>query len=169
MIIKDFDNYEISTQGKIKNIKTGKYLKGSINTHGYLTVRIKNNNGYFITKTIHGLMAKTFLKYKENNLVVDHIDGNKLNNDIKNLELVTSKENTVRAFKNGLIKTRKDNSEHSKKKVTATNIENKEVVEFLSITDCMKYLGYKSIPGSWLRRSSDSILLRGYVIKLKNS
>ena len=98
--LADFPNYLFSNQGRIKNRNTNRILKGSNNDHGYLTCRIKNNNGKFITKDIHRLIAKCFLSNFNNNLQVNHIDGNKHNNSIDNLEMVTGKENMAHAIKN---------------------------------------------------------------------
>ena len=166
MLIKNFDNYSVSREGFISNVKTGRVLKGVENMHGYLTVRIKNNDGRFVTKTVHRLVAETYLDALEPNLVVDHIDGNKHNNSVDNLEFVTSRENTKRAYDMGLIPIPVNGSESSKKGVSVTKISDGSTRNFSSISDGMKYLGYSAIPGSWTRRGSDTVVLRGHEVRL---
>lgn len=66
-------------------------------------------NGKSNTKRVHRLVASAFLG--ESDLQVDHIDGNKLNNRLDNLEYVTPQENTNRAWKNGQAKYTKERKE----------------------------------------------------------
>lgn len=80
-----------------------------------MTVNL-SKNGKSNTKRVHRLVAIAFLG--ENNLQIDHIDGNKQNNCVENLEYVTPKENTQRAWKNGLAKNTKRQREIAKKVMT---------------------------------------------------
>lgn len=110
-IWKDIPNYEglyqISDLGRIKSLHWGKekILKQ--------TIRSKNYPYYFIGLlkdkkrkyyAIHRLVAEVFVANPNKYTQVDHIDGNKLNNKANNLEWVTPKENTQRAWKIGLAK-----------------------------------------------------------------
>ena len=91
-IINNFDNYEVSTFGNVKNKKTGRILKAS-KSGGYYNVnlsKIKTN-----TKQVHRLVAETFIENPENKLHVNHKDKNKLNNCLTNLEWCTPKENNI--------------------------------------------------------------------------
>lgn len=104
--IKGFEGlYEISNLGNIKSL-VNRYskvniLKYGISNSGYATITLcKNKKKY--TKTIHRIMAETFFGYST--LQVNHKDGNKLNNNILNLEYVTKSENTRHAIKAGLFK-----------------------------------------------------------------
>lgn len=101
--------YQISNLGRIKSlisfnghkfIHKEKILKPQKNR--YLTVRLAKNKN-IKQYTVHRLVAKVFLLNKENKPCVNHIDGNKYNNNINNLEWVTYKENTAHAYKNNLI------------------------------------------------------------------
>jgi hypothetical protein len=110
-------NYEVSPNGEIRSldkltyqktnncwfVKKGVKLKPGINSCGYLSVIITHNNKR-ITKPIHTLVAETYLGLRPENLVINHKDGNKLNNDITNLEYVTHKQNIQHAWKMGLGK-----------------------------------------------------------------
>lgn len=77
-------------------------LKGSKGSHGYLMVAL-SINGNVKKYTIHQLMAITFLSHTPNSykgFVVDHIDNNKLNNSLDNLQLTTVRHNTSKDKKN---------------------------------------------------------------------
>lgn len=78
---------------------------------GYAFVRLCKN-GKVSNKRIHKLVANAFLG--ESNLQIDHIDGNKLNNNLNNLEYVTPKENTNRAWRKGLAHNTKHQREVAK-------------------------------------------------------
>ena len=90
--IEDFDNYEISNFGNVRNKKTNKILKPNI-SKGYYKVDLCKN-GKRTTKTIHKLVADAFLENLENKPCVDHIDNDRLNNNISNLRWATNKENS---------------------------------------------------------------------------
>jgi len=95
--IKDYPNYEISNLGNVKSLyfDKEKYLKGTKNSTGYLTVKLWSNK-IPKTKNIHQLVTESFLNHTPcgYKLVVNHIDFNKLNNRLDNLEIVTQRENS---------------------------------------------------------------------------
>lgn len=91
--IKDFENYQIDIDGKVYNTITKKYLEGSIGEHGYRYYRL-SKNGKKKMVYAHRLVAETYIPNPDNLPVVNHKDGNKLNNNVSNLEWVTYSENT---------------------------------------------------------------------------
>jgi hypothetical protein len=103
-------SYEVSTLGNVRSIDRisgnrrgvikSKLLKSYINKRGYLEVRLYKNSKH-IFKIIHRLIAKAFLP-NENKPQVNHIDGNKLNNRVDNLQWVDNSENQLHAYKLGL-------------------------------------------------------------------
>lgn len=85
------NTYEVSNFGRVRNRKlngTYKFLQGHDNGQGYLCVNIYGN-----TLKIHSMVTHVFLGPRPDNLVVDHKDRNRTNNNINNLQYVTIKEN----------------------------------------------------------------------------
>ena len=98
IIINDHPDYEVSNLGKVRNKRTGRLLEPQLNReYGYLRVCLNSQRYY-----IHRLVAAAFFDCNLKGLDVNHIDGNKLNNAIWNLEICTRKENIRHAFDTGL-------------------------------------------------------------------
>lgn len=106
--IPNFDNYQISNQGRIQRIKSGprtymgRLLNGWPNNQGYIHVDLWQNKKKHRFK-LHRLITKIFLGDCPLGKEVNHKDGNKANNRLENLEYVTRKENSYHAHKYGLI------------------------------------------------------------------
>lgn len=92
-LIKDYENYWIYDTGEVYSETTKQFLRGSIGEHGYKYYRLSKNNK---KKMFYGhrLVAEAFLDNPNNLPVVNHIDGNKLNNNLDNLEWVSYTDNT---------------------------------------------------------------------------
>ena len=97
-VIEGFSKYTISVLGEIENIKTGKQVKPAEGTNGYLQVFLVSDDGRQKTKKVHKLVANTFLDKIDSTqkYVVDHINGDKKDNKLLNLRVVTNRENTTR-------------------------------------------------------------------------
>jgi len=106
--IKGYPDYEVSSFGGVKSLgrlilKYGKkpflykerILKPVVISGGYLAVNLYSN-GVVKMRTIHQLVAEAFLNHKPNGhkLVVNHINFNKADNRVKNIEIITQRENT---------------------------------------------------------------------------
>lgn len=92
--IEDFPKYQVSDQGRIKNIQTGRVFTGSKDAFGYMHVRLVNPYGGITLKKVHRLVAEAFLPNPENKPLIDHIDGDKTNNALSNLRWFTYSENS---------------------------------------------------------------------------
>jgi len=90
--IVEFETYDVSNLGNVKNKKTSVMLKTRLKPNGYCIVDINKNNRRY-TKHLHRLIAEAFIPNPENKPFIDHIDNNKLNNNINNLRWVTNQEN----------------------------------------------------------------------------
>lgn len=94
--------YACDTKGQIYSYRSNKILSPSKSKRGYLHVTfVKDNKRY--DYRVHRLIAMTFLENVENKAQVNHIDGNKLNNYLSNLEWVTAEENIQHAKDNNLF------------------------------------------------------------------
>lgn len=109
-IWKDIPNYEglyqVSNWGRIKSLnynhtKKPKILCDKKHKNGYLTIMLCNK-GEKKNKNIHVLVAQSFIENPMNYPCVNHIDGNKSNNNVSNLEWCTHSQNTAHAIKCGL-------------------------------------------------------------------
>lgn len=102
--IEDFPDYQVSNLGRVKSLKFNKekIMKQRILNNGYLYICLVKNKNYK-TVLVHRLVLKSF-KHIENSKLFEcnHIDGNKLNNNIKNLEWCTRSENEKHAHRTGL-------------------------------------------------------------------
>lgn len=104
--IKGYEGYyQISNLGKVKSLKFNHSNKNKLlnpfDNEGYTRVKLYiNKQGKRFL--VHRLVAETFIPNPENKPFVNHIDGNKSNNCVANLEWVTASENTIHAIENGL-------------------------------------------------------------------
>jgi hypothetical protein len=131
-IIDVCENYEVSSFGNIRNYKTGRILKQA-KKGGYCSVGLSNKN----TKSysVHQLVAKAFIPNPQNKLQVNHLDKNGFNNNFKNLEWVTNKENSIHRSKN-IKQTTNQNIE-----IYRINIDTDEILEnYESIEDGAKWV-----------------------------
>lgn len=85
--IKNYPNYEISENGDVRNIKTGRFLKKTLRDDGFLIIPLSQNN---VSKIfyVNRLVATAFIPNPSNFKFVIHIDGNKENNNVNNLQWV---------------------------------------------------------------------------------
>lgn len=96
-------SYMIYSDGRVQNIVTGKFKKTKVDKKGYESIDVYVG-GKMIYTTVHILVARTFIANPDNKKQVNHIDGNKLNNRVDNLEWTTPAENVAHAVKTGLIR-----------------------------------------------------------------
>lgn len=92
--ISGYERYAVSNFGRVRNNASGKILsarKGGIKYENPTVLHV------------HRLVAEAFLPVIEGKNCVNHIDGDKANNHLNNLEWVTNKENTAHAIQNGLM------------------------------------------------------------------
>ena len=106
-----FNDYEVSSFGRVRSkdmlvwngkrkyLKRGRVLRAGLTKTGYLTVSLRG-----ITRKVSILVADAFLGKKNPSDIVNHIDGNKLNNNLGNLEYVSPSDNNRHALRTGLRK-----------------------------------------------------------------
>ena len=102
--IKGFEGlYQVSNYGKIRNSRNNKLLKTQKDIKNYVVITLKNKEKKYTLK-VHRLVAQAFVENSLNKPQVNHIDGNKENNFVDNLEWVNNSENQYHAYKTGLKK-----------------------------------------------------------------
>lgn len=150
--IPGFSKYMVNRDGVVFS-KVYKKRLNPFNTSGYYSIMLKDDNGVERNRRVHHLVIMTYkhedyLKMKESHekynpsdegyLVVNHIDGNKLNNCIDNLEVISQKENYKHAIDTGLKLT---------KPVVIKWVDTGEEKEFISMQSASLALGisYKTL------------------------
>lgn len=98
--IKDFPNYMISTESRVLNKTTLNMVSVHPHKHGHRVVRLWKDNTTKLCK-IYRLKAIAFIPNPENKREVNHLDGDRTNEDLSNLEWATPKENMRHAIDNG--------------------------------------------------------------------
>lgn len=131
--IKGYEGlYQISNLGRVKSLKTGKIRKQCYDKDRYLKIELSNKTQKSLK--IHRLVAQAFIPNPLNLPQVNHKDGNKLNNNVNNLEWVSPSENTRHR-----IYVLNKNSLYPCKKVTCIELNKK----FPSISEGARYINRK--------------------------
>lgn len=139
--------YEVSNTGKVRSLnykRTGmvRELKPSPDPKGYMKTMLLYG-GKFKTVKIHRIAAETFIPNPEGKPQVNHIDGNKKNNGVDNLEWITNIDNAHHAIKKGLFvnsyKATAIANNKRKKPITAIDEEGNKI-EFESLSEASRQL-----------------------------
>lgn len=93
-IILGLEKYEISSHGRVRNTTNGRILRGSIDSRGYRRYDL-SISGERIVCSGHVLVANAFIPKCEGKPLVNHKDGDRLNNHVSNLEWCTYSENII--------------------------------------------------------------------------
>lgn len=154
----EYENiYQVSNLGRVRSLDRiikrnkqgaclhkGVVMKPSINHKGYEIIDLRDHGkrkGGFV----HRLVAKAFIENPLNRPQVNHIDGNKRNNNVKNLEWVNNSENQIHAYKLGLNK-HSDKAGRPKKKVAMIDPDSNKVLRrFESVKDAFDSTGIHNI------------------------
>ena len=164
--IKGYEGlYEVNELGEVYSCEritsNGKHiqrkkLKGGSFSNDYKFVCLRKD-GVNKNHSIHRLVAETFIPNPSKLSDVNHIDGNKQNNCVENLEWCSRSENLKHAIKIGLV----ESQCKIRRKVTATFEDNKQIV-FSSMKNCAEFFGFKK---GWLQ---NRIRKHGCVFNYKN-
>lgn len=143
--------YQVSNKGRVRRIGTYKnqftewkseyILKPAIHQRGYLFVQLSVNNK-ILRRYVHRLVAQAFIPNIENKETVNHINGDKTNNCVENLEWCTYLENNIHAFR-VLGRTNKNNK--SSKPVIQYDLQGNYINEYPSIREAQRQTGITAI------------------------
>ena len=129
--------YIVDSDGYVLSKRFGTPLKYSINMHGYAMVNLMIN-GKRKGLAVHTAVARTFLNGYQDGLQVNHKDGNKLNNNLDNLEWVTGSENMQHAV--NVLGKCINNHNGNAKGVQAIDKDGNIVYDYDSIAECAKHI-----------------------------
>ena len=160
--IKGYEcRYEISNQGRIRSkdrrvrigrkdtyVSKGCFLKGYVERYHKVTLSLNNVKETFY---VHRLVADAFIPNNFNKPYINHIDGDKLNNDVDNLEWVTHKENMKHAKNNDLNK-------GARKTIAQYKLSGEFIRSFKSISEASELTGlnYSGIRRAAQRKAKSS-------------
>lgn len=141
---------EVSSLGRIRSLlRTDKtILKYQHDSKGYQRVRVTVQREKMTFK-VHREVAKAFIPNPDNKPQVNHIDGNKDNNAVDNLEWVTNQENAQHAFSTGLFDTvvagAKRSNEARKRPVAGFDPQTGKRFDFESVSEAERFFGSRHI------------------------
>ncbi len=139
---------EVSSDGKMRSLLRGepKVLKAQKDSKGYLRVRVSLDR-VKVTYKVHREVAKAFIPNPSNLPQVNHIDGDKTNNDVTNLEWVSNRDNCHHAIREGLwdsvLQGARQENERRQRPVVAS--KNEETMLFASVREAERYFGSRHI------------------------
>lgn len=149
------ENYQVSNKGKIRAIartfitangrtynKKEKYLKAYVNASGYHYVTFTNDKGERKTSLVHRVVCSAFKDNVEGYEQVNHINGDKSDNSVDNVEWCSASMNIQHAYDNGLHGRIEGNIEA--REVRVTNLTHNTVTYYSSVTKCANDLNIKS-------------------------
>lgn len=134
--ILNFSRYLVGEDGHVYLKANFTPMKEQMTNAGYLRVTLVNDSGEAKTINVHRLVAQEFCPNEEELPEVNHINGIKTDNRADNLEWVSRADNLKHAYESGLMP-----NDASPKKVTATNMETGEQMEFPSIYKAARFFG----------------------------
>lgn len=125
--VEGHPRYEVSNLGRIRaiyirGIKRNKILKPKLTKKGYLEASLYKEGGHK-SFALHRLVAEAFIPNPNNYPTINHMDGNKQNNNISNLEWCTYKENIIHAYRTGLKHGIRGKDHSSSKKIAQLDLE----------------------------------------------
>ena len=133
--IEEATNYEVSNYGNIRNTKSGQILNPGVAGNGYKQVSLKmKNSNKFEKRYVHRLVATYWIPNPENKREVNHIDLDRTNNCVENLEWITSSDNQKHKYEKGNYKT-------SNRKVAQMDLDNNIIAIFDSVVQAAQAMG----------------------------
>lgn len=163
-VIPGYVKYEINVHGVVRYRRTSNVLSETINPYGYPTVTLFDpDKRMYRAVAIHRLKALTFIPNDSytNKPFVNHLDGDKMNHNLDNLEWSSGLENNIHAIVNNL---RTDNQ-----RCKVRDVETGQITEYPSLSEACRALGYsakQAITTNYNGQYIPKLLRNRYEIKL---
>lgn len=149
-IIPQYPNYQITPDGRVFSLISNEEMTASVGSNGYKSVTLRHD-GKTYRCLVHRLVMGAYVGASD--LQVNHINGDKLDNRLENLEYVTPSENVRHAFKTGLnkINTRfsaengRTSAHKQMKAVNQHTLDGKFVAQYRGIREAQRICGHKGI------------------------
>jgi len=139
--IDGFENYSVTSCGKVYSHNANRFLALHDNGHGYLMINLWKD-GVRKNMSVHRLVASAYIPRNISCSEVNHIDGNKKNNNVDNLEWCTHEHNMIHAVKKGLssrgVKRKNNNSGY----VGVHKLKNGKFQAHIKVNGKSKTIGY---------------------------
>lgn len=120
--------YKVTRDGKLYSVKSKRFI-GHLNAYGYYRASLQVGKYKYKTFFIHRLVAEAYIPNPENKPYINHIDGNKTNNCVSNLEWCTPQENIMHAYKTHLMDIPKPRKGEANGNAKFSDAVIKEIVE----------------------------------------
>ena len=158
-LVEKYKPIAVSRTGLVLNTKTGNIIKPRINKYGYAGISFRTLTGSSIHTTVHRLVGLAYIPNPENRPQINHIDGNKLNNNVSNLEWATPRENTIHAYENNLTTSNVD--------IDVTDLLTNQSKRYRSIQHLSKALGVNlKLLMAYIKYSDQYPFNKRYIIKV---
>ena len=141
-ILNENDKYEVSDTGTVRRVDTKRTLNGCI-TSGYRSVKLTFDNSKQQRFYVHRLVAEHFILNSDpkNKTFVNHKDGNKLNNNVDNLEWVSPRENNLHYYQEIKKKAKEKKQFEKSIPVIQYDLQHNKIAEYNSMSQAHKATG----------------------------
>lgn len=140
--VTENDRYEVHSSGIVRRKDTKRVLKGCI-TSGYRSVKLTYDNSKQKRLYVHRLVAIHFIENSDikNKIMVNHKNGNKLDNRVENLEWVTPRENNLHYYRNAKAAAKEKKNGGKAIPVIQYTLSGKKIAEYSSMNQARKATG----------------------------
>lgn len=132
--MKEYDGFLVDDDLNIYSKRTKNKLSTYVGSDGYLSVQYRKENGKTHHNRVHVIYANCFIPNPNNYKYVNHIDSNKLNNNLNNLEWCTNSYNVYHGWHSG------NRTHKNRTHVFVTDLNNNFIGEYNSIRECGREL-----------------------------